>query len=265
MVMIDPTPMTEITPGLLSAIDHYCERTSDAWHAEPFNALSNLAFLVSGWAAWLLLRRCGAVAHNPLQRAVVAMIPIVGLGSLIFHILATRWAEWLDVIPIATFATLYLWVAMDRLLGCGLWSRVAALSALVVTTYLLEAKVPGSVLWGGAMYLPILIALFAIALAAARALPGARDGLFGAVLLFSAALAMRTLDQPLCDRLPLGTHFLWHLFNAATLYVLARVTIVCARPSPRRRRTRRARVPGHSRCASGSDPSVTGSPTDWTR
>jgi hypothetical protein len=38
----------------------------------------------------------------------------------------------------------------------------------------------------------------------------------GAVLLL-VSLAFRTLDEPMCGRVPLGTHFMWHLLNAVML------------------------------------------------
>ena len=38
-------------------IDLYCERQAPGLGAEPINALTNLAFLVSAWATWRLMRR----------------------------------------------------------------------------------------------------------------------------------------------------------------------------------------------------------------
>jgi hypothetical protein len=40
--------------------------------------------------------------------------------------------------------------------------------------------------------------------------------------LFAVSLAFRTADLPLCATLPSGTHFLWHILNAAVLYSLVR-------------------------------------------
>ena len=48
------------------------------------------------------------------------------------------------------------------------------------------------------------------------AIATARGLTIGAGLLV-ASLAFRTLDAPLCDRLPHGTHFLWHMLNAVML------------------------------------------------
>jgi len=41
-------------------------------------------------------------------------------------------------------------------------------------------------------------------------------------VLFAVSLTLRQLDGPLCPAWPLGTHFGWHLCNAAVLYLLVR-------------------------------------------
>jgi hypothetical protein len=34
------------------------------------------------------------------------------------------------------------------------------------------------------------------------------------------SITARTIDMAVCAAFPLGTHFLWHLLNALTLYIL---------------------------------------------
>jgi len=52
-----------------------------------------------------------------------------------------------------------------------------------------------------------------------------RHGLELAVMIFTVSLALRTIDLAACETFPVGTHFLWHLLNAAVLYVLLRTAI----------------------------------------
>ncbi len=63
--------------------------------------------------------------------------------------------------------------------------------------------------------MPLLILIYA-ALVRARAPDTARGLALGAGILI-VSLTFRTLDRPLCDALPLGTHFLWHIVNATML------------------------------------------------
>ncbi|HXW23088.1 MAG TPA: hypothetical protein VEK14_09290, partial [Rhodomicrobium sp.] len=72
----------------------YCERTSAAWDAEPLNAISNVAFFIAAWAAWRLRQRHPDAAFGGTIRALCIIIAVVGAGSLAFHTVATRWAEW---------------------------------------------------------------------------------------------------------------------------------------------------------------------------
>tara|TARA_B100001093_G_scaffold477462_1_gene504734 strand:- start:131 stop:472 length:342 start_codon:yes stop_codon:yes gene_type:complete len=67
----------------------------------------------------------------------------------------------------------------------------------------------------GYMPVPILIAVYAIALRRRRP-QVARSLWFVAVLLY-VPLGFRTVNLQLCTTWPQGTHFLWHLINAAML------------------------------------------------
>ena len=99
-------------------------------------------------------------------------------------------------------------------------------SAFFLATFGLEATVPGTVLWGGAMYLPTVVAFLALGVAPGRWAAGARRTFLLAVAIFALSFTLRALDSPLCAGMPFGTHFLWHLLNAALLYILVRGAIL---------------------------------------
>ena len=63
--------------------------------------------------------------------------------------------------------------------------------------------------------MPLLILIYAALLR--RRLPETARGLAIGAGLLIVSLTFRTLDQPLCDALPFGTHFLWHVLNAVML------------------------------------------------
>ena len=217
-------------PALCQMVDLYCERTSAALLAEPLNALSNLAFFFAGWLAWREYRQRRDAAGDPLLAAIVAVIPIVGLGSLLFHTFATEWASWADVIPILVFMLLYLWLALTRYFGWPVWLTATAVLAFLLSTLYLEARVPDEVLWGGAMYLPTLAVCLGIVLAPVDWDHDARRTIATAVAVFVLSFTFRTLDAPVCESLPMGTHFLWHIANATVLYLLTHAAIAHGRP-----------------------------------
>ncbi len=217
-------------PDLCAAVDHYCERTSSAFDAEPLNALTNMAFLLSAWVAWRLYSKSPAIKASWLIRALIATMVIVGLGSFLFHTVATRWAEWGDVLPIMLFMLLYLWLVLTVFFGWLLWPKLVGLAVYLAATFYLEAAVPGTVLWGGALYLPTLLLMIAIVAVLYWRQSPTGGAMLVATVVFLFSFTARTLDTAVCPVLPIGTHFLWHLLNATLLYILMRAAIMHAAP-----------------------------------
>ncbi len=233
MSLACPSFISELAPALCQAVDHYCERTGPDRDAEPVNALTNAAFLVAAWLAWRLDARHPDAPQRPLIRALIATMAIVGLGSFLFHTVGTRWAEWGDVIPILIFMLLYLWLALTAFFQWPSWLKLAAILPFLAITFALENRVPGTVLWGGALYVPTVLVLIALGIALRRRESGAATAMFAATGVFLASFAARTLDMRLCAAFPLGTHFLWHILNATVLYLLVRAVILYGPKRPR--------------------------------
>lgn len=208
-------------------LDIYCERGHDGLWAEPLNAVSNLAFLVAAWLAWRELRR-----HRPVERAecadllaLIALVAAIGIGSGLWHTFATPWAFLLDIVPIGLFISLYLLSFLVRVARAPWWLVAALFLGYQVLHFGVIASVPRGTLHGSVYYFPAAASL--AAMAAFLHLRG--DVLWRPMLagfgLLACSLTFRTLDMPLCERLPAGTHFLWHVFNAALLYVVLLVLI----------------------------------------
>ncbi len=210
------------------SVDIYCERTSALWTAEPLNAISNVAFFLAAWAAWRLQqRRPNAGLDGPI-RALCIIIAVVGCGSTVFHTIATRWAEWADVIPILVFMIVYCWLILTVFFRWPVWLKLLTTLLFFAATFYLESDEFETVLWGGAMYLPTLVFMMAVGLGIWRKDTSAGMAFFEAAGLFALSFAARTLDKPLCAAFPIGTHYFWHLFNAAVLYLLVRTLILHA-------------------------------------
>src|SRR5687768_11277460 len=93
---------------LLSQVDEYCERTDFHILAEPLNLYSNLFFWVAACLAIREVYRSSVSRSGPLWSLVVLLF-LVGLGSGLFHSLATRWAKVCDVGFIGLFVVWFLW------------------------------------------------------------------------------------------------------------------------------------------------------------
>ena len=196
----------------VNSVSLYCERLGPGLLAEPLNALSNLAFL---WVAVLAWRQAGA--HRE-QRLLAALLAAIGLGSLLFHLFATPLAQLCDVLPIALFQLTYLYLYLRRV--ARLTPALSGGWLLIYLVALAAASQTPALLNGSLAYAPAALALLMLGMVHVR-LRGRLD-MLGAALLFLVSLSARTVDLMVCGRWPFGSHFLWHLFNAAMLYGLLR-------------------------------------------
>lgn len=213
------------------SVSIYCERTSAAWDAEPLNAISNVAFFIAAWFAWRLQRRRAYGEAPGAAPFLCAIIAVVGAGSVTFHTLATRWAEWADVIPILIFMLVFCWAILSAFFRWPIWLKAPATLLLLGSTFYLEADQFEKFLWGGAMYLPTLAFLLIIGAGIWRRDPSAGKAFVAAAGLFVLSFAARTADMPMCHSFPFGVHYLWHILNATVLYLLVRTLILHA-PAP---------------------------------
>jgi hypothetical protein len=212
-------------------IDGYCERLGPGFWAEPVNAVTNLAFIVAAVVGWRLYARHGRDDLAILWLVVV--VTAVGIGSFLFHTVATVWAALADVLPITLFILSYLALVLRRGFALPWWAALALTVAFLPVSTAVEAGVEtlaGDALGGSEGYLPALAALVVCG-----AWLGARGHALGPALLiaaglFAVSLTFRTLDMPLCEGFPLGTHFLWHVLNGLLLGFLILGLVRHARP-----------------------------------
>ena len=136
-------------------IDAYCERLGPGLAAEPFNALSNAAFFIAAlWAARTAARK----GVEPVIWLLIALVFVIGLGSLAFHTFADQWSELADVLPITLFIYGYLAFALRRFLGLDWWKVALALGVLFLVTLASAHVLPPGFMNGSGAYLPALIA-----------------------------------------------------------------------------------------------------------
>lgn len=221
---------------MVGQLFEYCERGSDAGLlAEPLNAVTNLAFLLAALAAARAALRLPGPRAMPLLLA--AIVGAIGLGSLALHTLATPAARLADVIPIAIFMVVYLGLALRTFLGLAPRAVAASLvifalacaatQALPCPRALVDvmAGADGRCLNGSLGYAPAFAALAIVgAILLCRRHPAGAP-LATAAALLAVSLAMRTIDRAACPLIGHGTHFLWHLLNAAVLWLLLRAAL----------------------------------------
>lgn len=213
----------------LKPMDFYCERTDASFWSEPWNAWSNLSFVIAGILSlmlWLKYRR-----QNPRQvrtRPLIlsCLLILVGVGSFLFHTFADSLTYWGDLIPIFILTSTYLYHSAKRFLGYSALTSSLLLIGCIGAMLVIETQVPKAILNGSTLYLPPLALLFFFGWSM-RKLSNPRWSrmYLSASFVFLISLSLRTLDMSVCESFPLGTHFLWHSLNGVFLGILLHLAL----------------------------------------
>lgn len=105
-------------------IDGYCERMGPEYWAEPWNAVTNGAFIIAAGIALFLALRRGRL-DGPVGW-LISLVAIIGVGSFLFHTHATVWAAIMDTTPILIFILSYFAISLRCYVGFG-WGRCLGL------------------------------------------------------------------------------------------------------------------------------------------
>ena len=202
----------------MDSVDLYCERVGAEFWAEPVNALTSIVVFFAAWGAWHTLRRSSTL--SPGIWLLLATAIAIGIGSFVFHTVATSWARVLDVLPILVFQLLFLWLYARRVIALPRSISGLLLAAFLAAAYL-SRQFP-TILNGSLFYAPALLAIFALGLYHARTAAIGRFDLLAAAAVLAVSFFFRAIDNTVCSTFPIGTHFLWHLLNGAILYLAMR-------------------------------------------
>lgn len=201
----------------------YCETwlyPPGAFPAEPINTATSLVPVVLGVVALLfLLRRSdqGRVAYG-----LAVLLILTGLGSVAWHALRTDLTLIVDALPgvIYFVVLLFFWVYY---LG-GRYFGVLPIALIVALIVFLR---PGSQDEARIVVVGVVAAL-AAGLLLATWLRKRHAFKLALAMVGCAVVAavLRTLDLSVCDTIPFGTHFFWHIFLATAAYAGVRMMVV---------------------------------------
>ncbi|TSC83249.1 MAG: hypothetical protein G01um101419_79 [Parcubacteria group bacterium Gr01-1014_19] len=197
----------------------YLERHSDGLFAEPFNALSNIAFFV---AAYFLYR---LASRHPQDRrwecrVLPALLVLIGVGSLLFHTARGGYTFLCDVLPIGAFIILVMFSLFRWLTNSARWSI-----ALIAVFLLIQLAIPRGALNGCLPYIVTLMVLVKITPCAFHRCGLKAIPLAWLCMALGSAIAFRAIDLVSSPVFPMGTHWLWHIGTAASAYLAARFVI----------------------------------------
>ncbi len=203
-------------------IDLYCERTGPGLWAEPLNSLTNIGFIFVAWMSWRIALR--ERVQDSSIGMITVMIVAIGIGSFLFHTMATPLTRWLDVLPILVFQLMYIGLYARRVIALH-WAVILTMLVIFLAAALYGRQFP-EILNGSLIYAPALLVIAGLGIYHYRSRKKARGLLLVAATAFLLSVFFRSIDNAVCTQFTLGTHFLWHIFNGVLLYLLLRGLIV---------------------------------------
>jgi hypothetical protein len=217
----------------------YCETLSAlsapsvTFPIEPANAVSNAVIVLFGLASMYTVARRTPRAYD--LYIVAALLIACGIGSGIWHGFRDGTALFWEV-RAGLFFLLGLAICWSRRLWSPLGAVVFVIAFVVTFQYSREYLSVGNQRWVAAAPSVILFGSILATQTVMRSKKAAMLGLL-AMALSLTALGFRTYDREVCDVFPIGTHWLWHIFNSAGGFtaMLAIITLQ-TQGAPRRRR-----------------------------
>lgn len=207
-------------------IDIYCERLEPGLWAEPLNAITNAAFILAAFLAYLLAQRKGGLT---LQSGVlITILTLIGIGSALFHTFANPLTLLMDVIPILIYQICFIWFYSLYIINLNA-IKTAGLFAVFMALTTLTEMVPAGILNGSLGYLPAILFLAGFGVWHKAKIKTERYLLLLASGIFLISLTFRSMDMAVCETLSIGTHFLWHILNGCVLYLTTRAYILSAK------------------------------------
>ncbi len=210
-------------------VDLYCERIDTGFWAEPVNACTNIGFIFAAWFIWRF------AVHKQTQSSSIAamtgIIVTIGIGSFLFHTMATPLTRWLDIIPIFVFQLLYIGFYTRRIINLPV--AVTGILLLVFVAAAVYGRQFPDVINGSLIYAPALLVIIILGWYHYQSRKMERGLLLAAASIFLLSIFFRSIDNMICPQFILGIHFLWHILNVVVIYLTMRALIANLSPGSR--------------------------------
>jgi len=199
-----------------------CERKvpDDLW-AEPLNALTSIGFFIAAFLTYLHCRNHPEVKHERKLDIyiIIFLIALIGAASITFHMAPSKYTELFDIITIVTFIHFYFFSFLVRVANLKLFNIIVVYLAFSGTTHMLVSQFPNA-MNDSIAYLSSIVAVIFMSFYMNIKRRAASIDLFIASIIGMTSLFFRSIDNYVCDQIPIGTHFIWHVFNAILIYLL---------------------------------------------
>ena len=207
----------------------YCETrlcVPGTFPAEPINAATSFVPVVLGALALLFLSRRtdqGYVAYG-----LAALLLLTGLGSIAWHSFRTDLALILDALPGVLYAIVLVFFWFYYLGGRFFGAIPIGLVAAIIVVLGPESPDEARIVVAG----QVLTLAAGLLIATWLCKPQAFKLALATAVCALVAVTFRTLDLNVCEIIPFGTHFFWHIFLGIAGYTGVRMVMVLRKATP---------------------------------
>ncbi len=204
---------------MINTIPHpiYCEASNSLSSiSEPINVFSNLLFIIVAYFGYKVIN-----SHKNISK-IFYILPVllvaIGIGSFSYHLSKNTYTLLADAVPIYIFILFSLYITLSSLITKKLLI-LSILFVFICIQILTIFYIPKEILNGSIRHLITLTFISTIGFYIIRHEP---KKLFKPFLilvsLYIIAIIFRSIDNQLCNIIPIGTHFAWHIFTALAGY-----------------------------------------------
>lgn len=195
----------------------YSETDFSQFIVEPFNSISSLLVMIP--SVYFLHKLRHHIKDYRFLVYVIVLAMLGSTGSTLFHGLRTsRVFLMMDIVPIVLLTlslSIYFWLKLVKW-----WVMLLIIVPLMASRFFIFGNVPEPTAINISYAISGLMVLLPWVIVLKRQHFKYRDRLLIILLSFGAALYFRSIDLQSGDILPMGTHFLWHVFAAVGTWFL---------------------------------------------
>lgn len=201
----------------------YCEQVQNLPVEQPINVISNLIFFIIAFLAWR--QRYGLPGHS--AAIIAGLLVLAGITSIIWHAGEAQIGLLADISVVGILSLYLAWTIFRQIMGWPVWGALLAVVLLLgVGSIFRDFGYPFLTQDSGA-FVPMAAMLFILG----AWLTAARHSSAGLMLVIAGGwlacgILFRSLDLQLCDSIPFGTHFLWHIAAAAAAWAIVKALAV---------------------------------------
>lgn len=198
----------------------YAETDLSILFSEPWNAISSMAIVLP--AVYWAVKLKGNVKNFSFIFYCVPLLILGGMGSTLFHAFRnSEYLLWMDVFPTAILmfsVGVYFWLKIIP----NWWGTVSIVVPGTILRYATYEVFPEEVAVNVSYFIAGTIVFFPLIFYLVKT--GFEKGSFIilSVLFLILSLVFREMDHRVTHILPMGSHFLWHIFSGIGAFFLAK-------------------------------------------